>query len=309
MLAGIDIGKSNLDVSIGGDRVMGFSNTPEGHGDLIASLREAGVTRVVCEPTGGYERRLVEALRLARVAVQITHPNKVRAFAQACGILAKTDRIDAQILYRYGDVFPDTTPIAQSDKVLKLREIVRRRQQLMDTRIKEMNRLEKHPTEVARASCERHLSWLETEIAELDRALRSLLSESGLHHQAELYCSVKGVGLITSATLIAELPELGRYDSKSLTALVGLAPWSRDSGKQRGYRAIRGGRANVRKAIYMAAVSAIRSTGPLRHFYQRLKSRGKPGKVALVAVMRKLLLILNAIAHRGTPWVDNLTNA
>lgn len=308
MLAGIDVGKFSLDVSIGGDRVVGFENTAKGIDALAMALRAAGVMRVVCEPTGGYERALIRTLRAARIRVQVAHPNKVRAFAQACGILAKTDRIDAQVLHRYGEVFNDPDRVQQDDKALKLRDILRRRQQLTATRIKELNRLEKHPAAVTRASCERHLAWLEAEITELDQALKTQLGESGLHHQVGLYCSVKGVGMITAATLIAELPELGRFDSKSLTALVGLAPWSRDSGKQHGYRAIRGGRASVRKALYMAALSAIRSDGTMRSFYLRLKGRGKAGKVALVAVMRKMLLLLNAIAHRGTPWVENPAN-
>ena len=305
MLAGIDVGKFNLDVSIGGDRAIGFRNTAEDHDALIAALRDAGVTRVVCEPTGGYERALTRALRAARFRVQIAHPNKVRAFAQACGILAKTDQIDAQVLHRYGEVFIDPDRVEQDDKALKLRDILRRRQQLITTRVKEMNRLEKLPAAVTRASCERHLAWLETEIAELDQTLKVQLGESELCHRTGLYCSVKGVGVLTAATLIAELPELGRLDGKSLTALVGLAPWSRDSGKQQGYRAIRGGRASVRKALYMAALSAVRTAGAMRSFYLRLKHRGKAGKVALVAVMRKMLLLLNAIAHRGTPWVEN----
>ncbi len=309
MLAGIDVGKLNLDVSIGGDKTVVFSNTAEGIDALTMALHEAGVTRIVCEPTGGYEREMVRALRTSRLQVQIAHPNKVRAFAQACGILAKTDRIDAQVLYRYGETFDDQASIPLGDKPLKLRDILRRRQQLMSTRTQELNRLEKHPGAVARASCERHLVWLEAEIAELDQALKTQLGEPELKHQAGLYSSVKGVGLITAATLIAELPELGRFDGKSLTALAGLAPWSRDSGKQRGYRAIRGGRASVRKALYMAAISAIRTNGAMRSFYLRLRHRGKAGKVALVAVMRKMLLLLNAIAHRGTPWVENPVRA
>lgn len=309
MLAGVDVGKFNLDVSIGGDRIVSYSNVAEGIDALTIALREADVTRVVCEPTGGYERALVRALRAAELRVQVAHPNKVRAFAQACGILAKTDRIDAQVLYRYGEVFVDRDPIPLSDKILKLRDILRRRQQLIATRVKELNRLEKHPAAVTRASCERHLAWLEAEIDGLDQDLRMQLGESELNRQTGLYCSVRGVGLITAATLIAELPELGRFDGKSLTALVGLAPWSRDSGKHHGYRAIRGGRASVRKALYMAAISAIRTPGVMRCFYLRLKRRGKASKVALVAVMRKMLLLLNAIARRGTPWVESLETA
>ena len=305
MLAGIDVGKWYLDVCIGGERTQRFQNTRQAIGGLITTLNEHNVTRVICEPTGGYERELVQTLRTASIQVQVAHPNKVRAFAQASGVLAKTDRIDARVLYEYGVVFTGPSRREPSDKVLELRDILRRRQQLITTRTREMNRLEKQPTETIRVSCQRHLEWLSEEIAELDRAVDAQLADIELKPQIDRYCSVKGVGRLTAATLIAELPELGEYDSKSLTALVGLAPWSRDSGKQHGYRAIRGGRMSVRKALYMAALSTIRWKGPLREFYLRLRERGKPGKVALVAVMRKLLLYLNAVAHRKTPWIEN----
>ncbi len=304
IIAGIDVGKQWLDVSVNVGRVKRYANNSEGISEIILMLRTEQVSRAVCEATGGYERDLVQTLRAEGIEIQVAHPNKVRAFAQACGLLAKTDRIDAQVLARYGQVF-DQQPCQPVDgEVLKLRDLLRRRQQLITTRVQEMNRLEKPIEGAMRASCERHLIWLNDEIKALNKACEEQLSGEGLSQQATLYQSVRGIGPWTATTLIAELPELGHCNGKSLTALVGLAPWSRDSGQHRGYRSIRGGRAPVRKALYMAALSAIRVEGEMRRFYQGLRKRGKAGKVALVAVMRKLLLLLNVIAHRGTPWVE-----
>lgn len=304
MIAGIDVGKFYLDVSIGGESVESFSNSNEGINALLSILQERQVSRTICEATGGYERDMTQSLRKVGIEAQVVHPNKVRAFAQASGVLAKTDKIDAQILFRFGEVFVAAGQLPVDDKILKLRDLLRRRQQLVQMRVKEVNRLEKHASDTSRVSCERHLAWLDEELAEMDRAYRAKLTDLELKPKAMLYQSVRGIGALTAATLIAELPELGQYNSKSLTALVGLAPWSKDSGKQHGYRSIRGGRANIRKVLYMAALSTIRREGQMRHFYLRLKQRGKPGKVAIVAVMRKMLLVLNAIAHRGTPWTE-----
>lgn len=305
MIAGIDIGKFYLDVSIGGIAAKQFDNTPEGITLLQNKLLAQKVTCIICEPTGGYERLLVKSFQDTMVSVQVVHPNKVRAFAQASGVLAKTDNVDAQILFRFGEMFGENNRVPVADNSLKLRDILRRRQQLIDMRVQEMNRLEKTPEPETQASCERHLAWLEEEIVTLEQVLKQQLDEPELKALVELYSSVKGIGVLTAATLIAELPELGRVDSKPLTALVGLAPWSKESGKYQGYRSIRGGRAKVRKALYMAALSTIRRDGEMRQFYQRLRKRGKVGKVALVAVMRKMLILLNAIAHRGTPWMGS----
>jgi transposase len=304
MIAGIDVGKFYLDVSIGGESAESFSNSNEGINALLSILQERQVSRTICEATGGYERDMTQSLRKVGIEAQVVHPNKVRAFAQASGVLAKTDKIDAQILFRFGEVFATAGQLPVDDKILKLRDLLRRRQQLIQMRGKEVNRLEKHTSGTSRVSCERHLAWLDEELAEMDRAYQTKLTDLELKAKADLYQSVRGIGILTAATLIAELPELGQYNSKSLTALVGLAPWSKDSGKQHGYRSIRGGRANIRKALYMAALSTIRREGQMRHFYLRLRHRGKPGKVAIVAVMRKMLLVINAIAHRGTPWTE-----
>ena len=224
------------------------------------------------------------------------------SIARACGYEAKTDVRDAQVLGRFGQVFA-LEGAAQEEpdpERAELRELLRRRRQLVNQRVQEMNRLDKGLSETARSSTQRHIDRLNGEYQ------RTLHSSRALSERAELYRSVRGIGKLTAATLVADLPELGQGDAKGLTSLVGLAPWSRDSGRQRGYRAIRGGRGSVRRALYLASLSAVRrKDSALGRFYQQLLQRGKPGKVALVAVMRELLLQLHAVARRGAPWVEN----
>ena len=306
VVAGIDVGKHNLDVSVSAGPVQRFANTAAGITELLKWLTDQRVTLAVCESSGGYERGLVCRLRTSEVGLHVAHPNKVRAFAKACGQDAKTDGLDAQVQSRYGELFDVLATSAQAEESLVLRDLLTRRQQLMGQRVQELNRLEKGLTGALRRSCERHIAWLEKEIGRLDKLYEAQLAQhAALADQATLYQSVQGVGRLTAATLVAWLPELGQCNGKALTALVGLAPWAHDSGRQRGYRAIRGGRGSVRRALYMAALSAVRHNAELRCFYRRLRQRGKPGKVALTAVMRKLLLQLNAVAQRATPWVEH----
>lgn len=301
-VAGIDVGKQTLDVSIQGQSVQRHANTAKGCKRLIALLWQQRVEQVVCEATGGYERPLVAALQGNALAVHVAHPNKVRAYAKALGLLAKTDRLDAEVLRHYGEQLEPVARPQQDPESEELRALLRRRQQLVATRSKEKNRLEHQSSE----SILRHVAWLDAEVQGIERHYRACLARTErLASEAKLYQSVHGVGELTALTLLAELPELGQLPGAQLTALVGVAPWSQDSGKRRGYRAIRGGRANVRKALYMSALSAIRKESGVKAFYMRLRKRGKPGKVALVAVMRKQLLILNAVAKRGTPWIEN----
>ena len=306
VVAGIDVGKTCLDVSVSAGPVRRFDNTPAGIAALVGWLESQGVTDVVCEATGGYERPVVRRVRRTGLSIHVAHPNRVRHFARAAGGQAKTDALDAQMLARYGQVFelPRTVAAAADREVLQ--DLLRRRKQLVDQRVQERHRLDKGLTEGARPSTQRHIEWLDDEIERLDEEYRKALATSvELAEAAALYRSVPGVGALTAATLVGYLPELGHCRGKQLTALVGLAPWAQDSGRQQGYRSIRGGRGTVRRGLYLAALSAIRCNDDLRRFYQGLRQRGKTGKVALVAVMRKLLLVLNAIAQRGTPWVEH----
>ena len=305
VVAGIDVGKRELVVSVSGGPVRCFKNQAGGIRGLKEWLVAEGVGQVVCEATGGYERELVRGLGAGgEMAVCVAHPSRVRSFAQASGQGAKTDPLDAQVLALYGEAFElEEQPVRDGARE-ELREVVGRRQQLVGQRVAERNRLEKGLGGSGRKSCERHVAWLGKEIARLDKAVEALVRRHPqFSRRAELYQSVSGVGALTAATMLAYLPELGQGCAKGMTALAGLAPWCHDSGQRHGYRAIRGGREKVRRALYMAALSAIRFNPELKDFYRRLRRKGKLGKVALVAVMRKLLLQLHAIAHRGTPWV------
>lgn len=302
-VAGIDVGKQELAVSVARGPVRRFPNTEAGLTAVLAWGREQAVTHVVCEATGGYERLVVQRLRGTDLAVSVAHPTKVRAFARAVGQGAKTDPLDAQILAHYGEVLELPVAAAQEEASAEVRALLGRRQQLLDQRTQEQNRLEKGLQGRVKKSCQRHLAWLDKELKQLEEEYQQAIqARPELAERAALYQSVRGVGVLTAATLLAYVPELGQGSGKALTALVGVVPWAQDSGSQRGYRAIRGGRGLVRRALYMAALSVIRTHTDLGRFYQRLRRRGKPGKVALVAVMRKLLLRLHAIAHRGTPW-------
>ena len=305
-VAGIDVGKWRLDVSVAQGTVRSFENTAEGIAALLGWVTSQGASEAVCEPTGGYEREVVRRLGESGLRVHVAHPNKVRNFARAAGHEAKTDVLDARVLSHYGEVFELVGTPPGDGEGQELKELLKRRKELVDQRVQERNRLEKGLRGGARRSTERHVEWLDEEIALLDEEYRKALSRSArLSETAALYRSVPGVGEVTAASLVAYLPELGKCDGKALTALVGLAPWSRDSGAQRGYRSIRGGRGAVRRVLYLAALSAIRHNEDLKRFYEGLRDRGKTGKVALVAVMRKLLLMLNAVARRGTAFSIN----
>ena len=304
-VAGIDVGKASLDVSLAGGPVRQFANTAEGRRPLLQWLGQQDVTLAVCEPTGGYERPLVAGLQAAGLPVVVAHPTRVRAFARVCGTEAKTDLLDAHVLARYGAAVPTVATPPPDPARTALRDLVSRRRQLVETRVQEKNRRDKGLTRAVAQSTRRHITWLDREIARLEAQIQQAVADSPeLARRAQLYRSVRGIGEVTAATLTAYLPELGQTSGPAITALVGLAPWARDSGRQRGYRAIRGGRGTVRRALYLAALAAVRHAGELQRFYEGLRQRGKPGKVALVAVMRKLLLHLNAVARRGTPWIE-----
>ena len=231
----------------------------------------------------------------------------MRAFARASGYEAKTDAQDAQVLFRFGQVFALAAPSQEESgpERAQLHDLLRRRRQLVNQRVQERNRLGKGLTPASRESTQRHIAWLDEESARLDEEYQKALEcSSELSRRAPLYRSVPGVGQLIAATLVADLPELGQGDAKGISSLVDLAPWSRDSGKQRGYRAIRG---PVRRVLYLAALSATRMKNTaLGRFYRQLRQRGKPGKVVLVALMRKLLLQLHVVARRGTPWGTGL---
>lgn len=307
---GIDVSRASLDGFV---RPSGETwtapNTPEGHALLATKLAELEPTLVVLEATGGVQRPVVRALGQAGVPVAVVNPRQVRDFARAVGRLAKTDILDAEILAWFGEaVRPDPQP-TPDETMQHLADLVSRRRQLVEMAAAEKNRLGTATPEI-RPGIERHLRWLEGEIEKLDQEIAQLERADPRWREREaLLRSVPGVGPVLSATLLGCLPELGELNRKKIAALVGVAPFSRDSGARSGKRSVWGGRGNVRAVLYMGALTAVRCNPVLRAFYHRLLATGKPTKVALVACMRKLLVILNAMVKNNTPWNPELAVA
>jgi len=307
---GIDVSKDHLDVALHYQREhWRCANDSEGLTALIARLRPLHPALVVMEATGGYETLAAITLAQADLPVVVANPRPVRDFAKSTGRLAKGDALDAAMLARYAaTVHPEPRPLPDA-QAQELQAMLTRRKQLVEMRVAEANRL--HTAHIrVRPQVQEHLTWLNHEIEQLDEDLRDLLRHSPLWHEKdELLRSVPGVGPVLSTTLLAEMPELGHLDRKQVAALAGVAPYSNDSGRYRGERHIWGGRANVRTALYMAALSAKRHNQIIRIFYERLIAAGKPAKVALVACMRKLLTILNAMLRDHRPWQPQPTTS
>ena len=301
---GIDVSKAQLDVQLLPEgRPFHVPNSPEGHAKLLAEMPQPGTCRIVLEATGDYERPAVAALVDAGHYVSVVNPRQIRDYAKALGILAKADHIDAEVIARFGrDVKP--RPVAKtSENQAELDQLVTRRRQLVQARVAETNRLKDGLTKLVRQSMQRSLNALNKDIARLDQAiLKCVQSDDDWKQRFELLKTVPGVGDTTAASLVAELPELGRLNRQEIAALVGVAPYSDDSGRRQGRRTIRGGRRSLRCVLSMAALSASRHNPVMKAFADRLKKQGKQGKVVLVACMRKLLVILNAMVKQNTPW-------
>lgn len=301
---GIDVCKQTLDTHLrpSGQRLQ-HGNSEVGIAELVSALQALPVERVVLEATGGLE--LVAAVQMSQVGlpVAVVNPRQVRDFARATGQLAKTDTIDAAILAHFAEVIqPEIRPLA-SEETRQLSELVTRRHQLVEIITAEKNRRTAAMPGAVRDQIDRHIDWLQEQLKELDQQLQQTIQQTPLWcQQAKLLQSVPGVGEVLSATLLAELPELGQLSAKQIAALVGLAPLNRDSGQFRGRRMIWGGRARVRTALYMPTLVATRHNPVIKAFYERLLAQGKQKKVALTACMRKLLVILNAIMKSAQPW-------
>jgi transposase len=311
IVVGIDIAKQTFDAAIG---VVGsietFTNDDSGHDALIAELAGIAVDLIVMEATGGLERDLACACQAAGFAVAVVNPRQARDFAKAMGYLAKTDRIDAkalaelaQVLSRHPerDRFISVLPTPEQQV---LQALVARRRQLIAMRVAEHQRLSVSHA-AARKSIE---AMVEAIRAQIDEVEAELARHIETHHAdlARRLSSVRGIGPATTASLIAEVPELGHLSRREISALIGVAPFNRDSGQMRGKRAIFGGRGQVRRGLYMAALAAIRFNAVIKRFHDRLVAAGKPKKVAIVACMRKLLTILNAMVRSGKSWDDSL---
>ena len=303
---GIDIAKQKFDVSFSDQKVASFENNLAGFKLLLKEIKDKSQTRVVMEATGGYEKPLAHFLQAQGVAVSIVNAKRVRDYAKALGRLAKNDVIDAQVIRLFADaVNPNLLPTA-SETQQALDAQVHRREQLVKQRAMEKQHLETVGNKDAVRSIKRTIAFLDKEIERIEKALKALIkADSTLTEKVDRLSGVKGIGDITALTLIADLPELGQLTNKEISALVGVAPFCRDSGTLKGKRTTWGGRAQVRSILYMAALSAVQYNPPYKAFYNRLLKNGKTKKVALVACMRKLLTVANSMLRNNTEWNPN----
>jgi transposase len=311
-MVGIDVAQATLAVGVVPEgRTWDVPYTADGLDALVGELRALAPALVVLEGTGGLQAPAVAALAAAGLPVVVVNPRQVRDFAKATGQLAKTDALDALVLARFAAaVRPPVRALAEAETV-QLAEFVTRRRQLVEMRRAEEQRLRRleaqHAARRVRTDVAEHIAWLTRRIERLDAELHEAIKTSPVWRtQDQLYQSVRGVGPVVAHTLVAVLPELGRVSSKAIAALVGVAPFTQDSGVWRGRRRIRGGRGEVRRVLYLGAMSGVRTNPVLRAYYTRLVAAGKPKKVALVACAHKLLTILNAIARDQHPWAPTI---
>lgn len=306
LFVGIDVSERRLDVALrragATERAWPVDYDAAGLDQLVDELAALQPERIALEASGGLERELARALAAAGLPAAVLNPRQAREFARATGRLAKTDAIDAALLAHCADALRPSVRAPRDDATETLRALVMRRRQLVQARKAEAQRLRRaHPA--ARPSLEAHLAWLDDQLKHLEAQINAQLqSQPRWREQDALLRSVPGVGPGLSATLLAAAPELGQLGGKQLAALIGVAPHNNDSGRRSGKRVIWGGRALIRATLYMAALSATRCNPAIKAFYTRLTEAGKPKKLALVACMRKLLLILNAILKHRTPW-------
>jgi transposase len=303
---GVDVCKPRLDVTVlPTGEILEFENTIKGIKQFVKRIKKLKPTLITCEYTGGLEQPLLIACAEANLPIAVVNPKQVRDFARAMGKHAKTDAIDATVLAEFAARIRPSLTMPSSQHVRALESIVTRRRQLLEMQTMERNRLGSTRDDSARASIEAVIAFLEQQVSDLDGEMLELVrADSELKALDSLLQSVPGVGRVVAATLISSLPELGSTTNSRLSALVGVAPMNHDSGSHRGLRFIRGGRANVRAMLYMAVQTGVRHNPALKLVYERLVEAGKAKKVALVACMRKLLGVLNAMVRNGKPWVD-----
>lgn len=301
---GIDVSKARLDVHmLRSGEAFAVARDGKGLESLVERLTALDVSLIVLEATGGFETMVAAVLAGAGLPLAVVNPRQIRSFAKALGKLAKTDAIDAEVIALFADkVRPQVRPVPTSD-ARALGELVARRRQIVEMIGMEANRRRHAADKRLAKTIDRHLAFLVKELAAVDADIDTDVRASPAWRETEdLLASVPGVGPVTARTLIAELPELGSLDRRKLAALVGVAPFNRDSGAWRGHRMIGGGRTSVRNVLYMAALVAIRHNPVVRATYQRLVNRGRPKKVAIIACLRQLLTILNAIVRTKSPW-------
>jgi transposase len=304
---GVDTGKAQLDFYVRPlDQAFSVPNTAAGIRDALQQLKKVNPTRIVIEATGRLELPFVIAAQKAKLMICVINPLHMRRFASAAGKLAKTDQLDARIIARFGEAMqPEPTEI-RPENVRLISDLVARRSQLLDMSTMEKNRLSILP-KALHASLNRHLKQLQAEVKKIEVLLDKHIEQTPeWQEKRDLLMSVNGVGKVLAYTLLSDLPELGQLNRKAIAALVGVAPMNRESGDYKGKRHIRGGRARVRKVLFMAIMSAMQSNPKLKRQYTALKAAGKPSKVAMVACMRKLITILNVMVKTGQHWNPEL---
>jgi transposase len=306
LYVGIDVSKERLDVACSDGREVQFGNDPVGHGQLCEWLAPEPPRLILMEATGGLERSAAAQLAAAGLALRIVNARQVRDFAKASGRLAKTDRLDAGVLVHFAQAMKLEPREVPSEELQGLQALIARRRQLIEMLVMEKNRLRSAHKDVKRG-LKQNIEWLEQQLKHTDQDLGSALRECGVwREKVELLESVPGIARVTALKLLASLPELGRLNRREISALAGVAPFNRDSGRWLGKRSIYGGRAIPRGALYMAALVGVRYNAVLKAFYQRLRTAGKPAKVALVACMRKLLTIINSMIRHRQCWSPKL---
>jgi len=311
VFVGIDVSKNQLDVHVrSSGEAWSTGNDPKAHATLATKLAALAPSLVVLEATGGYQAAIAATLAASNIRVAVVNPRQVRDFAKATGALAKTDAIDAAVLAHFAEsIRPEPRPMPD-ELTLELQALVTRRRQLIDMRTAESNRLETCRVEPVRRNIQKMIKMLTQQIGKIDDDLDTTIRNSPLWREREdLLSSAIGIGTTTARTLLTQLPELGKLNRREIAALVGVAPFNDDSGKRRGIRTIRGGRADVRAVLYMATIAAVRFNPQIRVVYQRLLAAGKLKKVALIACTRKLLTILNAMMKTNTQWRLDAANA
>lgn len=308
---GIDVSKALLDVYIGSTgQISQYKNTPASIETLIRDLRVLEQVAVVCEASGNYEHALVTQLCEASIRVSRVNARHVHHFGKALGHLAKTDRLDAQVLAQYGKAIEPAPTVLASADTQELREWTTRRRQWVEMLGAEKNRRTQLPDGPIKTNVDTHIEWIEQQIKQIDEIIKQLTQANATWRETQaLLTSVKGIGPVIATGLLSDLPELGTVSHRAISALVGLAPFNRDSGKSKGKRRIWGGRASVRTLLYMAAMVAVRWNPPIKAYYEHLRAMGKLKKVALIACAHKLLICLNAMLRNRQPWDDGKVTA
>jgi transposase len=300
---GIDVGKTWLDVAVwGNEETRRVRNDEAGVAEIIQHIAEGAPRLIAVEATGGYEQLVVQAMLRKGLPVAVVNPTRVRALAKAAGKLAKTDVIDAHLIAEYAIKIQPPAQAPKEENEVRLRALVTRREQLVEMRTAEQNRMGT-THDALKADLRAHIDWLSRQICELEIQIQELIDLlPDWKAQVELLDTIPGVGLIVAVSVVADMPELGQLDRQKVAALAGLAPFNRDSGKKRGKRRIFGGRKGVRRVLYMACLSAIKCNPVIRALYLRLIHKGKIFKVAITACMRKMLTIMNAMVRHKASW-------